>query len=66
MISKSNKTIEKSYKREYNMNKDERKIDPKKDFYFKKLFGTEGNEEILKDLLEAILDIKITSLKLGK
>ena len=42
------------------------KITPKNDFFFKKIFGTEGNEDILQDLLEAILDIKIESLKLGQ
>lgn len=36
---------------------------PSNDFVFKKLFGTEKNKDILKDLLEAILpDIEIKSL----
>ena len=55
--------IEKSYKIEYNKDTE---ISPKRDFFFKKIFGSEGNEDILIDLLEAILDIKISSLKLGQ
>ena len=39
-------------------------ITPKNDLVFKKLFGTKGNEGILKDLLESILDIEIDSLVL--
>ena len=35
---------------------------PKRDFIFKKLFGTVGKERLVKDFLEAILDIKIKSL----
>lgn len=58
------KKIEISYKSGYNKIKDE--VTPKKDFFFKRIFGTEGNEEILKDLLEAILDLNIESLKLGQ
>ena len=58
------KKIEKSYEKIYN--KEKVKITPKQDYYFKKLFGTEGNEDVLKDLLEAILEIKIESLELGK
>ena len=34
------------------------------DFVFKKVFGKKGNESILKDLLEAILKIKIKKIKL--
>ncbi|MBQ8298292.1 MAG: Rpn family recombination-promoting nuclease/putative transposase [Clostridia bacterium] len=40
------------------------KVTPKNDIVFKKIFGTKGNERILQDFLEAILDIKINSLKL--
>ena len=39
-------------------------ITPKKDIVFKSLFGKKGNEGILKDFLEAILEIKIDSLQL--
>ena len=38
------------------------KVTPKNDIAFKRIFGTKGNEEILKDFLEAILNIKIASL----
>ena len=41
-------------------------LTPKNDIIFKKLFGKRGNEEIVKDFLEAILDIKIRSVELGK
>ena len=34
------------------------------DFIFKKVFGKKGNESILKDLLEAILKIKIKKIEL--
>ena len=37
-------------------------ITPKKDIAFKRIFGSKGNEAILKDLLESILDKKIESL----
>ena len=40
-----------------------RNITPKNDIVFKKIFGAKGNEGILKDFLESILDIKIESLK---
>ena len=32
-------------------------ITPKKDIVFKRLFGSKGNEEILKDFLESILEL---------
>ena len=38
------------------------KVTPKNDIAFKRIFGTKWNEEILKDFLEAILNIKIASL----
>lgn len=41
-----------------------KKITPKNDIVFKKIFGSKGNEGILKDFLEAILDIEIESLEL--
>ena len=34
------------------------------DFIFKKVFGKKGNESILKDLLEAILKIKIEKIEI--
>lgn len=39
-------------------------ITPKRDIVFKRIFGSKGNEGILKDFLESILDIKIDSLEL--
>lgn len=39
---------------------------PKKDYMFKKLFGSVGKEGLVKGFLEAILDIKIASLVLGQ
>lgn len=36
----------------------------KNDFIFKRIFGNEDNKDILKSLLEAILDVKISYLKL--
>lgn len=39
---------------------------PTNDYCFKKIFGKVGNEEITKDLLEAILDIEIESVDLDK
>ena len=37
-------------------------ITPKKDVVFKLIFGSKGNESILKDFLQSLLDIKIDSL----
>ena len=34
------------------------------DFVFKKVFGKKGNESILKNLLEAILKIKIEKIEI--
>ena len=34
------------------------------DFVFKKVFGKQGNESILKNLLEAILKIKIEKIEI--
>ncbi len=39
-------------------------ITPKRDIVFKKIFGSKGNEGILKDFLESILEMKIKSLSL--
>lgn len=42
-------------------------LKPTNDFLFKKIFGEEKNEDLLKDLLEAILtDIKIDKVKVKK
>lgn len=38
------------------------KITPKNDVVFKRIFGKKGNESILKDFLESILEIEIESL----
>ena len=40
------------------------KITPKNDIVFKRIFGMKGNEAILKDFLEAILNLKIDALTL--
>lgn len=40
------------------------KITPKHDVIFKKIFGSKGNEGILKSFLESVLDIKIALLTL--
>ena len=42
-----------------------KKITPKNDIIFKKIFGSKGNEGILKDFLEGILETQIESVKLG-
>lgn len=49
------------------INKEEimKSITPKNDIIFKKIFGSRGNEGILKDFLESILETKIESVKLG-
>ena len=39
-------------------------ITPKNDIAFKRIFGTKGNEEILKDFLEYVLERKLKSVKL--
>ena len=48
----------------YKDNDNNKLITPKNDIVFKKIFGSKGNEEILKDFLESILDIKIDLLTL--
>ena len=51
----------------YNMNNNIKEmLSPKNDIIFKKLFGKKGNERIVKDFLEAVLEIKISSVELGK
>ena len=42
------------------------KIKPNNDYIFKRLFGKAGNERYIKDLLEAILEIKIEKVELRK
>ena len=39
-------------------------ISPKKDIIFKRIFGSKGNEGILKDFLEGIQELKIKEVKL--
>ena len=39
-------------------------ITPKNDIVFKRIFGSKGNEEILKSFLEYVLDMKIQSVNL--
>ena len=41
-------------------------MSPKNDAMFKRLFGKKGNERIVKDFLEAVLDIEIESVELEK
>ena len=41
-------------------------IKPNNDYVFKRLFGKPGNEKYIKDLLEAILEIKIEKVELRK
>lgn len=41
-------------------------ITPKNDIVFKRLFGKVGNERLVKDFLEAVLDVEIESVTLGK
>lgn len=41
-------------------------LKPSNDLVFKRLFGKVGNERIVKDFLEAILDINIEDVTLGK
>lgn len=55
----------------YNMNKENIKyvkdyLKPSNDLVFKRLFGKVGNERLIKDFLEAILDINIEEVALGK
>lgn len=40
-------------------------IDPKEDIMFKMLFSRKGNEELLKDFLEKLLNIKIMKLEIA-
>ena len=41
-------------------------LNPKSDYVFKRIFGHIGNEEITKDLLNSILENKITEIELDK
>ena len=44
----------------------EKIMTPRNDLVFKKLFGAVGRENIVKDFLEAILNLKIDTVELGK
>ena len=51
----------------YNKLKNETKeLKPKNDVIFKNLFSKAGNEDMLRELLEAILNIKITEIEVQK
>ena len=41
-------------------------LTPKNDVVFKRLFGKVGNERLVKDFLEAVLEVEIESVTLGK
>ncbi len=47
------------------MEENQIKLTPKNDVIFKRLFGQKGHENIVKDLIEAILEEKIESVDLG-
>ena len=47
-------------------NKDTKILEVTNDYVFKKIFGKEGNEEILKDLLISILEIPIQKIEVMK
>ena len=49
----------------YNMSNKEI-MKPSDDIVFKRLFGKKGNERLIKDLLEGILEIEIEKVELGK
>ena len=63
------KDSQKLKEKEFNPNLDKETVKkvmtPMNDFIFKKLFGTVGKEKLIKDFLEAILDIKIEEVELG-
>ena len=46
-----------------NINKTVERLPLTNDYVFKRVFAKEGNENILKDLLEAVLDIKIEKVE---
>ena len=48
------------------INKHRKEITPRTDIIFKNIFGKEGNENILEDLLESIIGEKVKVLKLQK
>ena len=41
-------------------------LNPKSDYVFKRIFGHVGNEEITKELLNSILENKVTEIELDK
>ncbi len=43
-----------------------KQLTPKNDIIFKKIFGSKGNEDILKDFLSAILEEEITEVEIQK
>ena len=54
-------------KGEDNLNKlDENELKPKSDIIFKNLFSKVGNEDMLKELLEEIIKIKIEEIEVQK
>ena len=48
------------------MNQKELLMTPRNDFIFQKIFAKKENEEMLKELLEGILEIKINKIKAVK
>ena len=61
----SQKLKEKEFTSGLDKEKVKKIMTPMNDFVFKKLFGTVGKEKLIKDFLEAILDIKIKEVELG-
>ena len=43
-----------------------KELTPKNDIIFKKIFGSKGNEDILKDLISAILEEEIKEVEIQK
>ena len=48
------------------MKNETKELKPKNDVIFKNLFSKTGNEDMLRELLEAILNIKITEIEVQK
>lgn len=48
------------------MKNETKELKPKNDVIFKNLFSKAGNEDMLRELLEAILNIKITEIEVQK
>ena len=49
---------------EKNNNKVERSRTPQNDFLFQKIFASSGNEDMLQEILEEILEIKINNINI--